>query len=543
LSPFKVPVSEPGDTELARAAAPTPTRRTSRLLGRGPVLAAVMFAALGMGAWQLGAVEHVGGSVGLSGANVAEADVASPLALPAVPAVDHHVKGARAMAAAADAAARELAGSGDASAVAWDASAGLWDRLKRVASISPANWHPPMWWQSGLALRALVRYLTRAHDAQPAYQRLISTVYERNIRRPGPESSRNFQNKFMDDTAWWGLAWLDASRYELRVRHDFARASRYLKMAESDASYIYSRPRTCGTRGIAFETGYAPNTISNAEFVSLAAQLAQVRASRGPFLDGAKAQTWLADAKQILSWLESSGLVNIATGRVASTYSAACRASGRTMTYLQGEMADALVQMGSALHDPSYFKQAAAFINRALAPSSGMVAVDGVLQEPCEAQRARCAGHSLNITVYKGLLVDAVSDWTQATGLTTFDRFLLAQARAVMANGATDGRQASHCQTPHACQLSMYWGRRMPARRSPMPTTAGSQLAGLLALTDALPLLSEGRSRCRVPVRQQCRRPRTPTPTERPRAKSTLRWARESTAPSRALFVAKRLKP
>jgi hypothetical protein len=136
-----------------------------------------------------------------------------------------------------------------------------------------------------------------------------------------------------------------------------------------------------------------------------------------------------------------------------------------------------------------------------------------------------------------------VSDWAQATGLTTFDPFLLAQARAVMANGASDGRQASHCQTPHACQLSMYWGRRMPARRSRMPTTAGSQLAGLLALTDALPLLSEGRSRCRFPVRQQCRRPRTPTPTERPRAKSTLRWARESTAPSRALFVAKRLKP
>jgi hypothetical protein len=146
--------------------------------------------------------------------------------------------------------------------------------------------------------------------------------------------------------------------------------------------------------------------------------------------------------------------------------------------------------------------------------------------------------------VFKGLLVDAVSEWAQATGSATFDRFLLAQARAVMANGAGDGRRASHCQTPHACQLSMYWGRRIPARRPPMPTTAGSQVAGLLALTDALPLLSEGRSRCRFPVSQQCRRPRTPTPSERRRAKSTLWWARETrTAPSRAPFVAKRLEP
>lgn len=384
---------------------------------------------------------------------------------------------------AADSAARELAGSGDASKVAWDQRTGLWDRLTPPIG-APASWQPPMWWQSALAMRSLVRFITRAHDTQPAYQRLIAEVYRLNISRPGTLQPARFQNAFMDDTAWWGLTWLAAFEYERTVKHDARAARRYLELAESDAAYVYLQRGTCHSQGIAFKKGYAPNTITNAEFVSLAAQLAQARGSAGHFRDAAKRQLWLTDAKGVLTWLEGSGLVRMDAGTVAATYTGRCRPAGNAQTYTEGEMADALTQMGAALHRRSYYNQSAVFINRALMASSPMI-TGGVLQEPCEGQAGSCVGHSYNITVFKGLFTDAVADWQAATGSTRYDPFLTAQARAVLANSnGSSGRRA--CRTPASCQLAMYWARRVPRVHAPIPPTPGSQAAGLSALSDAL---------------------------------------------------------
>ena len=150
-------------------------------------------------------------------------------------------------------------------------------------------------------------------------------------------------------------------------------------------------------------------------------------------------------------------------------------------------MADALVQVGTAESDPSYYHQAAVFIDHVLDPSARMLA-RGVLQEQCESRVGLCAGHSYNITVYKGLFVDAVSDWAAATSATTFDRFLRAQADAVIADSASNGRvQPTSCRTPHSCQIGLYWSRRVDPLKAPIPITTGTQIAGLTALTAALP--------------------------------------------------------
>lgn len=77
----------------------------------------------------------------------------------------------------------------------------------------------------------------------------------------------------MDDTAWWGMGWLDAARHEVTVRHDVSDADRYLSLAEADASYIYSRPRPCHTQGIEWQVDYPADAIANEEFVAYAAQL------------------------------------------------------------------------------------------------------------------------------------------------------------------------------------------------------------------------------------------------------------------------------
>jgi hypothetical protein len=110
-----------------------------------------------------------------------------------------------------------------------------------------------------------------------------------------------------------------------------------------------------------------------------------------------------------------------------------------------------------------------------------------VLQEPCEARRGLCSRgpRALDSSVYKGLFVNAVADWSAATGSLLYDAFLVDQARAVLANAASDGRALTGCQTPADCQLGYYWSRRISPALAPMPVNAGTQFSGLSALVDA----------------------------------------------------------
>jgi hypothetical protein len=396
------------------------------------------------------------------------------------------------VARAAEAAARELAGSGDFSRVSWDETTGLWDRQPAQGDAA-GTWQPPMWWQSALAVMGLVDYLTAAKDTQPAYQRLLADVYRSNVSRPGSLEPRLFENKYMDDTAWWGLAWADAARYELTVAHDSAAASRYTKAAETIASYIYKQPHVCRSGGIDFERRHTPNTLTNAQFIALTAELARLRETPGPLLNAGKGRAWLGDANSILRWMQSSGLVNMTHGTVRYGYDGSCRPYGGVQTNTEGEMAEALVALGQAAHRPQMVNAAAVFLDRVLSPGTRMVR-GGVLQEPCESRRGACAGRSYNITVFKGVLDRAVRDWSETTGSMAFDWFLEGQARAVIGHAASNGEKATGCQTPRSCVLGMYWSRSISPARQPKLPNAGSQAAGLEALTSALVVGASGHS-------------------------------------------------
>ena len=79
------------------------------------------------------------------------------------------------------------------------------------------------------------------------------------------------------------------------------------------------------------------------------------------------------------------------------------------MTYTEGEVADGLVALGTALHDSSYYLRAAAFLRYTLSPRSGLIA-RGVLTERCESQSGGCRRlkYRLDIPAYKGLFINAV---------------------------------------------------------------------------------------------------------------------------------------
>jgi len=361
-------------------------------------------------------------------------------------------------------------------AVGWNGLTGLWGRHTR-----------PNWWQSALALLGIVRYLERTHNTSPIFQQVILRIYERNVNKPLSTAKHDFANEFMDDTAWWGMAWLAAARYELYDLHDLQDAARFLSVAEWDVRYIWAAPKQCG--GIVWALRRSPDTVTSAEFIALAAQVASFREAPSPFQDSQKASQWLDDAYDALWWLRYSGLVDIKRGFVLDRLDGGCHSYiGGPLTYSEGEMADALTQLGIAWHKPAYFAKAATFLEFTLSRRSGLM-THGILQERCESRPGNCHGmpNRLDIPAFKGIFINAVSDWSLATGSKKYLGFLRDQAAAVVDNAVRDGDQPGDCSTPAACRFAFNWHDPSPQAESAVPMTVASQESGIDALTAVLP--------------------------------------------------------
>jgi hypothetical protein len=380
-----------------------------------------------------------------------------------------------AFATAANEGIAELVGRGPHSVVSWNSRTGLWGGHIK------ANW-----WQSALATLTIVRYAERTHATSPGYQHLLHRIYDRNIYKPYATAKHNFANEFMDDTAWWGLAWLEASRYELNVRHNRTDAARFLAVAEADARYISAAPKVCG--GIVWALRRLPDTITSAEFIALTAGLYNYTSAPGPFHEPVRAWTWLGDALGALNWLERTRLIMIDRGRLYNGLGARCQRIGAPMTYTEGEVADALVAVGTALHDTAYYQQAERFFRYTLTPSSGLVS-HGILQERCETQPGGCRRlhYKFDLPAYKGLFINAVVDWSEATGSHAYASFFAAQARAVLDHAVAPSRDGGRqCGTPQSCQFDFLWTQPTDPS-STLGVTVGGQESAIDALTAVLP--------------------------------------------------------
>jgi hypothetical protein len=369
----------------------------------------------------------------------------------------------------------QLVGLGGPSAVAQESDSGLW-----------GGHTLPNWWQSALALLTLVRYLERTHNTQQVYQASILKLYTHNVVRPGTHAPLNFGNEFNDDTGWWGVAWLEAARYELYVRHDMADATKFLTVAEWDANFMAAQSRKCG--GIEWGFGKPPDTITMDEFLSLTAGLYGLRNAQGPLRDATMAAHWRTDTDWAWGWLRRSGLIDLKTGRVYDKVLAgSCKRWGGPLTYSVGWTAEALIRMGVAFHNPTYLRYARAFLRYAVRPSDGLIQ-NGVFREKCEAAKNNCQAMQgrLDVPAWKGLLVDALADWTSVTGDGAFASVLRDQANAVV-NNAILRASGTRCGTAAACLFSQFWIPPQHLVSSAPAATVGGQESALDALTAALP--------------------------------------------------------
>jgi hypothetical protein len=351
------------------------------------------------------------------------------------------------------------------------------------------------WWESAMAMRTLIRYLELTHNADPGFQTILMRTYERERTNAFAIAGDNFVNPFGDDTAWWGLAWLEAAKYELNVRHDIADARTFFGLAQFDANYIAKRPKMCG--GVEWKWpepghpfGYPPDTITGAEYASLVGELYSVASAPGPLQDTANASHWLTLARQTISWLERTHLIDVRTGQVRDALQVGCKQTlGGPLTYSEGQVAVALIDLGTALHDKTYYRQANNFLRYTLSEQAGFVNRNtGILQEKCERDRTACTADKqyLDILSWKGILMQALQDYRAATGSTEHDAFVLRQAKAIVHNSIRrpDG-SPGRCETAEACQFVFYWGWPLSPVRSGFVNDA-TQMDAIDALTAAL---------------------------------------------------------
>jgi predicted alpha-1,6-mannanase (GH76 family) len=103
-----------------------------------------------------------------------------------------------------------------------------------------AGWWPSSWWNSAATLTALIDHGDRQYDW------VIARTFDQNKgtfaagQRGTDPIEGNFISRAIDDSAWWGLAWVAA--------YDHTGDQRYLTMATTIANYVqqYWDPGTCG---------------------------------------------------------------------------------------------------------------------------------------------------------------------------------------------------------------------------------------------------------------------------------------------------------
>ena len=346
----------------------------------------------------------------------------------------------------------------------------------------------PNWWQSALALWSLVRYMEQTHSTNPIYQHAITLLYSHNVIRPNTHAPLDFANEFNDDTGWWGVAWLEATRYELYVRHDIATARKYLTVAEWDAHIIDTQQRVCG--GLQWGLGKPPDTTTMAEFMHLTAGLYQLHTVSGPFHNPRLAGTFLVDSQWALGYMTKSGLIDMQKGTIADSLyrhkDGSCSPYGQALTYNQGEVAEALIQAGTALHQPWYYREAEKFLRVAIDPKSGLIR-HGILREHCEDVQGNCSAKDsrLDLPAYKGILVNALADYDTATKTQTFHPFLLTQAASVVQHAILGGASTG-CRTPSNCLFGFFWVPPPHLSGGAVGATLGGQESAIEALTAVL---------------------------------------------------------
>ena len=281
---------------------------------------------------------------------------------------------------------------------------------------STAYW-PSSWWNSAVATTTLIDYTRQTGDKTWAAD--IDHTFEVN-KAAVPAGARSsdpilgdFESRAIDDTEWWGLAWIDA--------YDLTGQQKYLTEAETIASYVagYWDTSTCGG-GVWWnaEKTYK-NSITNGLYVRLVASLH----NRIP---GDTA--WLAKTTTSWHWFVNSGLINV-DGLVNDGLTDSCQNNGQTVwTYNQGLAIGAGVEVYRATGDHSALTEAQRLAD--VGTTSSMLVSNGILTESCDTLTASCDD---NQKQFKGIFMRYLGD-LNSVSWGRYDSFISTQVKSLQSS-------------------------------------------------------------------------------------------------------------
>ncbi|MGW4397873.1 glycoside hydrolase family 76 protein [Amycolatopsis nivea] len=268
-------------------------------------------------------------------------------------------------------------------------------------------WWPSSWWNSAVAVTAL------ADSGVSNLDSVLARVFDVN-RAAFPAGARSsdpidgdFISRAIDDSAWWGLAWLAA--------YDRTHDARYLAEATKIADYVHGfwDPGTCGG-GVWWDRERTyKNAVTSGLYLRLAAALHRRLAND---------TEWLARARTAGDWYLRSGLINSA-GLVNDGLTANCANNGQTVwTYNQGLAIGGFTELWRATGDQSYLDAAHRLADSAI---TGLTS-GGVLVESCES--GSC---DENQKQFKGIFLRYFGDLATASADQKYRDFVQRQADSV----------------------------------------------------------------------------------------------------------------
>jgi predicted alpha-1,6-mannanase (GH76 family) len=309
------------------------------------------------------------------------------------------------------------AGAGDIACTAWARS--WWNAGTRAESAATAlmgsydyqrgTWPSSGWWNTANALTSMIDFYDRT--GSQAYRYVIARTWTENR----DDQLGDFRADYVDDTGWWGLAWVRA--------YDVTGEERYLTSARIAADYMARYWDSACGGGVWWTTARTyKNAITNELFLKLTAALHNRIPGDTGYLQQATA-TW--------NWFSASGMINAGHLVNDGLDRLSCKNNdGRTWTYNQGVILGGLTELHRATGDPALLAQARAIAGAAT--TSPLTVKDGILTEPCGLT---CSGR--DVPSFKGAFARNLGELDRALPGRPYQKFLVKQTSTMWKQNRT----------------------------------------------------------------------------------------------------------